>query len=184
MNESGDVTGLLHAWRNGDEAALDRLAPYVYQELRRLARKYMSAEPAQHTLQATALVNEAYIRLAGGDIDYQNRKHFYVVAARMMRRVLVDHARAKGRKKRGDGVSSVTLNEDVAADAGADVPILALDQALDELAGSDPRMADAVELIFFGGLTVDDAAEVLNVSTTTVYEDLRFARAWIKKSMA
>lgn len=184
MTDTRDVTGLLRDWRDGDEEALERLSPYVYQELRRLARKYMAGEGPRHTLQATALVNEAFIRLIDGDIDYESRKHFFVIAARMMRRVLVDHARAKGRKKRGEGALAITLVEDVhLGDDDPDLSILVLDEALTRLAVSDPRMASAVELVYFGGLSFDDAADILGVSRSTAYEDVRFARAWLKNEM-
>ncbi|MEO1202662.1 MAG: ECF-type sigma factor [Pseudomonadota bacterium] len=185
MSDIENVTGLLRDWREGDEDALERLSPYVYRELRRLARRYMANEGPRHTLQATALVNEAFIRLIDSDIDYESRKHFYVIAARMMRRVLVDHARAKNRKKRGEGAIAVTfVDESRAATAeGEDLPILLLDEALSELARSDPRMAQAIELIYFGGLSVDEAGKVLGVAKTTVYEDVRFAKAWLAKTM-
>lgn len=186
MNKPNDVTGLLRDWRDGDETAFERLSPFVYQELRRLARNYMAGESPGHTLQPTALVNEAFIRLVDGDIDYQSRKHFFVVAARMMRRVLVDHARARARVKRGDGASAVTYIEAVhPGDEGdSELSILSLDEALSSLADSDARMAGAIELIFFGGLSIDDAADVLGVSSSTVYEDVRFAKAWIKNAMS
>lgn len=185
MPESTDITSMLRDWRDGDANALERLTPLVYEELRRLARRYMAGEGSRHTLQATALVNEAFIRLVDGDIDYQDRKHFFVIAARMMRRVLVDHARARGRKKRGDGAVAVTIVEDAQAsdDDAQEVSIVALDEALSQLAESDPRMASAVELIYFGGLAIDDVADVLEVSKTTVYEDVRFAKAWLKTAL-
>ncbi len=185
MSDTVNVTSLLSDWRAGDDTALERLSPYVYRELRRLARRYMAGEGPRHTLQATALVNEAFIRLIDSDIDYESRKHFYVIAARMMRRVLVDHARAKNRKKRGEGAVAVTfVDESRAAMADAqDMPILLLDEALSALADSDPRMAQAIELIYFGGLSIDEAGKVLGVSKTTVYEDVRFGKAWLSKAM-
>lgn len=185
MANNDDVTSLLREWREGDEDALERLSPYVYRELRRLARRYMANEGPRHTLQATALVNEAFIRLIDSDIDYESRKHFYVIAARMMRRVLVDHARSKNRKKRGEGALAVTfVDESQAAAADAeDLPILLLDEALSQLSDSDPRMAQAIELIYFGGLSIDEAGKVLGVSKTTVYEDVRFGKAWLSRTM-
>lgn len=185
MNSADNFTDLLLASRDGDTQALDSLSPFVYQELRRLAQKYMSGENARHTLQATALVNEAMIRLIDGDIDIKSRKHFFVIAARMMRRVLVDHARGKNRKKRGNGAFAMTFADDsrFANDDNRDLPILALNEALSQLAENDERMAHAVELIYFGGLSVDDAADVLGVSSSTVYEEVRFARAWIKQAI-
>jgi len=186
MNAPEEFIGLLQASSDGDEQALDRLSPFVYQELRRLAQKYMSRENARHTLQATALVNEALIRLFDGDIDIKNRKHFFVISARMMRRVLVDHARGKNREKRGGGAFAVTLADDVhpTNDNDNELPILMLDEALSQLAKNDERMAHAVELIYFGGMSVDDAAEVLGVSSSTVYEEMRFARAWLKQAIS
>ncbi len=184
MNNRNDITGLLNAWQDGDESALESLAPVVYEELRRLAGSYMRAERDGHTLQATALVNEAFMRLSNGQVDYENRKHFFVIAARMMRRVLVDHARGKNRQKRGDGVLEVTLTGDARmADEQTELPILALDEALTSLAQSDPRSASAVELVYFGGLSIDEAAEALGISSSTAYEDMRFGRAWIKKAL-
>jgi RNA polymerase sigma factor (TIGR02999 family) len=186
MNVPGEFNDLLLASSDGDEQALGRLSPFVYQELRRLAQRYMAGENARHTLQATALVNEALIRLVDGDIDIKSRKHFFVIAARMMRRVLVDHARAKNREKRGGGACAMTFADDspFTDDDSADLPILMLDEALSQLAEKDQRMAHSVELIYFGGLSVDDAAEVLGVSSSTVYEEVRFARAWLKQAIS
>jgi len=186
MNAPDDFTGLLLASRDGDEQALDQLSPFVYQELRLLARKYMARESARHTLQATALVNEAMIRLVDGEIDIKGRKHFFVIAARLMRRVLVDHARGKNRQKRGGGVFAMTFADDsqFTNDDNYDLPILALDDALSQLAKNDKRMAHAVELIYFGGMSVDDTADVLGVSSSTIYEEVRFARAWLKQAIS
>jgi len=184
MSASEEITGLLQAWRGGDDSALDRLAPFVYDELRRLAGSYMRSERGNHTLQATALVNEAFMRIAGSEIDYQDRRHFFVVAARMMRRVLVDHARGANREKRGEGAANVTLTGAASLDDAASVlPIIALDEALTSLADSDPRSAKALELVYFGGLSVEEAAEALEVSQSTAYEDVRFARAWVRKAL-
>ncbi|HZX24485.1 MAG TPA: sigma-70 family RNA polymerase sigma factor [Woeseiaceae bacterium] len=184
MGASEEITGLLQAWRSGDDSALERLAPFVYDELHRLAGRYMRAEREGHTLQATALVNEAFVRLAGSGIDYQDRKHFFVVAARLMRRVLVDHARARNREKRGDGALNVTLTGTAGVDDTAlELPIIALDEALTSLADSDPRSAKALELVYFGGLSVEEAAQALEVSQSTAYEDVRFARAWVRKAL-
>lgn len=181
---SEEITGLLKAWRGGDESALERLAPFVYDELRRLAGSYMRSERDNHTLQPTALVNEAFMRVAGSAIDYEDRKHFFVVAARMMRRVLVDHARRVNREKRGDGAANVTLTGAAGMDDTAlELPIIALDEALTSLADSDPRSAKALELVYFGGLSVDEAAHALEVSQSTAYEDVRFARAWVRKAL-
>lgn len=185
MTGSDDVTALLQAWQDGDTTALDRLSPFVYQELRNLAGRYMRSERSDHTLQATALVNEAFIRLAGGDIDYENRKHFFVVAARMMRRVLVDHARSRSRQKRGAGALHLTVADEARlADERTELPILALDEALSQLAERDERAAKAIELVYFGGLSIDEAADALGIAASTAYEDIRFARAWIKNAIA
>ncbi|MEE8305703.1 MAG: ECF-type sigma factor, partial [Gammaproteobacteria bacterium] len=167
MQDPQNITELLGAWRAGDASALDQLSPYVDAELQRLARKYMAGESAGHTLQATALVNEAFIRLVDADVAYQDRGHFFVVAARMMRRVLVDHARGKQREKRGGNAINVTLDEglhgstDPVDGKDGQISILDLDDALSKLADTDELMANAVEVIFFGGLSYDDAAEVL-----------------------
>ena len=185
MSESHDLTELLNAWQEGDESALEELMPFVYDELHRLAGSYMSAEKSGHTLQATALVNEAFIRLSGSSVDYADRKHFYVIAARMMRRVLVDHARSRSRKKRGDGVANLTISDEGRlADEQSELPILALDEALTTLAESDPRAAEGVELVYFGGLSIEEAAEALGVSKSTAYDDVRFARAWIRNAIS
>jgi RNA polymerase sigma factor (TIGR02999 family) len=186
MSAPDDFTGLLLASRDGDAQALDQLSPFVYQELRRLAQQYMAREHARHTLQATALVNEAMIRLVDGDIDIKGRKHFFVIAARMMRRVLVDHARGKNRHKRGSGAFAMTFADDsrFTNDENHDLPILMLDEALSQLAENDERMARAVELIYFGGMSVDDTAEVLGVSSSKIYEEVRFARAWLKQAIS
>lgn len=184
-SDNSDITGLLADWQRGDERALERLSPLVYQELKRLAQRYMSRESAAHTLQPTALVNEAFLRLVDGDIDFRSRKHFYVIAARMMRRILVDHARARQREKRGDGVPNVTLLEDKhSSDSDVDgLPILQLNESLTRLGEEDPRMAEAVELVYFGGLSIEQTAALLEVSRSTLYDDLRFAKAWLVSAM-
>lgn len=187
MNESLDVTDLLVAWRDGDEAALERLSPLLYTELRRLAGAYMAREAPGHTLQATALVNEAFVRLVDADVDYRDRRHFFALAARMMRRILVDHARSRERDKRGGGVLALSYDEELHVPAGGEgntASVLELDEALSRLAEIDTRMVEAVELIFFGGLTYEEAAEVLGVSRSTLFEDVRFARAWLKRAMS
>jgi len=174
-----DVTELLHRWRGGDQDALDRLLPLVYDELRKLASKYMRAERPDHTLQATALVHEAYVRLAGSDIDWKDRAHFMALSARMMRRILVDHAKAGRRHKRGAGAVKVSLDEVVHVGTEPAPELIELDRALDKLAEVDERKARAVELHFFGGLTYDETAEALGVSPATVARELRMARAWL-----
>jgi RNA polymerase sigma-70 factor (ECF subfamily) len=179
------VTALLQAWGNGDQDALPALLPLVEQELRRLARHYMRGERPGHTLQPTALVNEAYLRLVDiAHVRWQNRAHFLAVAARTMRRVLVDMARAKGYQKRGGRAPLVPLDEvDVAAPAPT-TDVVALHDALDALGALDARKAQVVELRYFGGLTVDETAEVIGVSPETVMRDWTFAKAWLLRAMS
>ena len=183
MTEARDVTQLLAAARSGDPAAREQLLPHVYDELRRLATGYMRRERQGHTLQATALVNEAYLRLAGSDVQAADRVHFFALAAQMMRRVLVDHARSKRRDKRGGNQLQVTLDESVFVSPESEAAVIELDEALDKLAAFDERAAKAVELMFFAGLTYDETAEVLGVSKTTVFEDLKIAKAWLAREM-
>src|SRR5688572_23903522 len=174
-----DVTDLLHAWSNGDIAAFDRLVPLVYQELRRLARRYLRQERADHTLQATSLINEAYLRLVDVNrVQWQNRAHFLAVAAQAMRRILVESARRRHRHKRGGDVVMVALDEapNIGHDKGTD--LVALSDALTALASFDPRMGQVVELRFFGGLSVEETADVLHVSPETVMRDWKTAKAW------
>lgn len=182
--DQANITQLIQNWQAGDNDALDRLTPFIYDELKRLARGYMRKEQPGHTLQATALVNEAFIQLAGAEADYDSRKHFLVVAARMMRRTLVDHARAKQSQKRGGGVANLTLREEAIGATGDNSDLLELDLALDKLAESDESTASVIELIFFGGLTYEEAADYLGVSRSSVYDDLRFAKAWLKREMS
>jgi RNA polymerase sigma factor (TIGR02999 family) len=178
---AGQTTLLLHAWREGDAGARDALIPLVYEELRRLAARQLRRERRDHTLQATELVHEAFLRLAGADADWRDRAHFLAVAARAMRRVLVDHARARQRQKRSGGSLFVTLDTSVGTPKGeAQVTdIIALDRALRELEEHDPRKARAIELCLFAGLTGPEAATALGVSEPTVRRDLRMARAWL-----
>ena len=176
-----DISGLLHAWSEGDPNALQKLTPVVYNELRRLARRYMTRERPGHSLQATALVNEAYTRLVDyKHMQWQDRAHFFAVSAQLMRRILVDHARRRN-LKRGGAVRHVTLDEAVmvgsASNAGAD--IVALDDALSELARLDERKMQVVEMRFFGGLSVEETAEVLKVSPATVMREWSSAKAWL-----
>ena len=176
-----ELTTLINAWQGGDEAALEQFMPAVYDELRRLARGYMRGEAASHTLQATALVNEAFIRLADVDIDYADRKHFLAMAARTMRRVLVDHARHAKRAKRGGGALQVTLDDDAVLSHPKSPAVLDLDRAINALAEMDEDLAACVELIFFGGLTYDEAATALGKSRTAVYDDMQLAKAWLRR---
>lgn len=177
------VTRLLVRWREGDSAALDRLLPMVYDELRRMARGRMQREAPGHTLQATELVHEAYARLVDADVDWVDRAHFLAIAATTMRRVLVDHARTRARLKRGGGEQAVTLAEDlVGVDTGSEA-FLALDGALTRLAAQDERKARVVELHYFGGLTYAETAAAVGVSEATIDRDLRMARAWLKSEL-
>ena len=185
MPPRSDATDLLLAWGNGDESAFDRLVPLVYQELRVLARRYMRRERTDHTLQATALVNEAYVRLVDVNrIQWQNRSHFLAVASQTMRRILVEFARQRHRQKRGGDVMRVTIDDahDIAREKGADV--VALSDALSALATFDPRMSQVVELRFFGGLSVQETADVLRVSSETVMRDWKTAKAWLLRELS
>jgi len=183
VNNSMDVTQLLAAIQEGDEVAREQLLPQVYSELKRVAERHMRGERAGHTLQATALVNEAYLRLAGDDLVAKDRAHLLALAAQTMRRVLVDHARGKRREKRGGDQVQVTLDETIFAAADKEADIIELDDALQRLAQFDERCARAVEQMFFGGLSYEETAEVLGVSKTTVYEDLKLAKAWLAREM-
>ena len=178
------ITQLLVAWSNGDRAALDELVPLVHAELRRLARSYMRAERQAHTLQTSALVNEAYLRLVEQkQVRWQNRAHFLAIAAQLMRRILVDYARRRQYQKRGGGALQVTLSEAESLGDERAPDLVALDEALKSLAEIDPRRSQVVELRFFGGLSIEETAEVLKVSPTTVERDWTIARAWLHKSL-
>lgn len=180
----GDITILLAELRAGNRSAESRLLPLVYDELRRRARRYLRAERPDHTLQPTALVHEAYLRLAGQNgVDWQNRTHFFAVAAQVMRRILVDHARAHKAEKRGGHEPRIALEEGLAFTEEKSAELLALDEALARLAERDPRQARVVELRFFGGLSEDEAAEVLGISTRTLKRDWSVARAWLYKEV-
>ncbi len=179
-----EVTQLLIDWSNGDERALQQLIPLVHEELRRVARRHMAHERAQHTLQATALVNEAYVRLVDiRQVRWQNRAHFFAMSARLMRRILVDFARSRRYQKRGGAAQKVTLDEAlvVSPEPGAD--LVALDEALTALAAVDPRKAQVVEMRFFGGLSVEETAEALHVSRDTVMRDWKLAKAWLLREL-
>ena len=183
--DNGEVSGLLRAWSDGDRAALDRLTPIVYDELHRLARRYMKRERPGHSLQTTALVNEAYLRLVdAGKVNFQNRAHFFAVSAQLMRRILVEFARRHGSQKRGGEVQRVSLDESlvVYGERGAD--LVALDDALQALAALYARRSRVVELRFFGGLSVEETAEVLRVSPETVMHDWKLAKAWLLRAMS
>jgi len=181
---NSEVTELLVAWSKGNTLALDQLAPLVEGELRRLARLYLGREAPGHTLQPTALINEAYLRLvAWKSVDWQDRAHFFAVAAKMMRRILVSHAVSRGRQKRGAQVVVVPLEEAGAVAAEPTADIVALDEALSKLAKFDERKSQLVELRFFGGLTETEAAEVLNMSVRTVQREWSLARAWLFREL-
>jgi RNA polymerase sigma factor (TIGR02999 family) len=180
----GEVTNLLIQLRHGNRDAESRLMPLVYGELRRLAGRYMRGERPGHTLQATALVHEAYLRLVGHqEVDWQNRAHFFGVAASLMRRILVDHARAKLAKKRGGADQKVSLDEAVLVQPETSPQFLALDEALERLAKRDPRQARIVDLRYFGGLSEEETAEVLGISVRTVKRDWNVARAWLYQQL-
>ena len=177
------VTQLLLDWRAGNEQARDALWPLIHDELRRLAAHYMRDQRVGHTLQATALVNEAFVRLVDAKVAGESRGQFMALAARAMRSILVDHARAKGRAKRGAGAARVTLDEGVAIGGGDLDGMLEIDRALERLAGLDRRKADIVELHVFGGLTYDEIAGVLKVSASTARADMRFAKSWLQAEL-
>ena len=184
MAELPPVTLLLRAWSNGDQSALQGLIPLVEAELRRLARGYMARERRGHTLQTTALINEAFIRLVGTkNVDWQDRAHFLGIAARLMRRVLVDHARVRGVQKRGGGAYAMALEEGMAVSPPADIDLLALDRALTALAAVDERKSRVIEMRFFGGMTVEETAEALAVSPDTVKRDWRLAKLWLLREL-
>ena len=181
---SHDVTSLLAKWKAGDEAALQQLLPIVHEELRRLARRQMARERPGHTLQPTALVNEAYLRLVNlKQIQWQDRAHFFAMGARLMRRILVDFARARGYQKRGGGAKQVSFTEALDVAEGQPTDVVALNDALEELAAVDERTSRVVELRFFGGLSVEETAEVLNVSRETVKRDWKFAKMWLLRHL-
>jgi RNA polymerase sigma-70 factor, ECF subfamily len=179
-----DISELLVAWGCGDHSALERLMPLVYDELKRVAHRYMKGERVGHTLQTTALVNEAYMRLVSWkDVQWQNRAQFFAVSAQMMRRILVDFARDKQYLKRGGGALQVSLSEAAAFTEGRGTDLVALDEALNALAGVDKRKAQVVEMRFFGGLSIAEAAEVLKVSEETVNRDWRLAKVWLLRQL-
>jgi RNA polymerase sigma-70 factor (ECF subfamily) len=175
---------LLRAWSDGNEAALEQLLPLVEAELRRLARIYMARERRGHTLQITALVNEAFVRLVDTKgLRWEDRNHFLGISARLMRRVLVDHARARGYQKRGGGLQRVTFTDALAIPAESSLDLVDLDRALEELAAADPRKAKVVELRFFGGLSVEETADVLHLSIDTIKRDWRLAKLWLLRAL-
>jgi RNA polymerase sigma-70 factor (ECF subfamily) len=179
----GEISTLLRAWSDGDQGALERLTPIVYNELHSLARRYMNRERSGHSLQTTALVNEAYMRLVDYKrMQWQNRAHFFAVSAQVMRRILVEHAR-RHNLKRGGGVQRVSLEEAAVVGGDEDVDLVALDDAMNVLAHIDPRKVQVVEMRFFGGLNVEETASVLKISTITVKRDWRAAKAWLYREL-
>jgi RNA polymerase sigma factor (TIGR02999 family) len=183
--EPGEITRLLEAWGGGDQAALDQLAPLVYAELHRMAVNYMRHENPGNSLQPTALVHEAYLRLLGAaEIGWQGRAHFFAVSAQTMRRILVDAARARTAEKRGGGIVKLDVNQSIDGVAENSRELIALDDALEELAQFDARKAKVIEMRFFGGLSVEETAAVLKVSPQSVKRDWKLARAWLMKRMS
>jgi len=184
-SSTAEVTKLLQAWGQGQQEALDELLPIVHQELHRLARRYMFGERMGHTLQTTALVNEAYLRLVNSRrVNWQSRAHFFAVSAQLMRRILVDSARAHRSKKRGAGLSKVTLDKALIGPQEKGQDLVALDDALTVLAEVDPRKSQVVELRFFGGLSAEETAEILKVSPDTVLRDWKLAKTWLKREIS
>lgn len=186
MNKSSphEVTQLLLDWRNGDNQALEKLTPLLFDELRRLAESYLRRERVNHTLQATALVNEAFLQLLGNSpVDWQNRAHFFGIAARLMRQILVDHARSHAACKRGSGQDALPLNEALEVPGGRAADVVALDDALRDLATFDARKSRVIEVRYFGGLSIEETAEVVGISIATVRRELRMAEAWLYRQM-
>ena len=182
MSKPESITALLQQWRKGDAKVLDELSPLVYQELHRIANHYMRGERKTHTLQPTALINEAFIKLIGSDVHWHDRKHFYAVAAQQMRHILVDYARAKDRKKRGSDYTRITYEESKIPEKSK-LSILEIDDALHALNNVDPRKHEMVELYYFGGLKIEEIASCLDVSSKTVQRELRMAEAWLQKAL-
>jgi len=180
-----EVTRLLQAWKAGDEGALERLMPLVYDELHRLARRHMAAEQTGHPLQTTALVHEVYLRLVDANtIDWQNRAHFYAICSRLMRRILIDFARSRNYQKRGPNFAHIQLEEAATISATVGSELLAVDEALKQLATIDTRKGEVVEMRFFGGLTVEEIAAALSVSPETVMRDWKLANAWLQRELS
>jgi RNA polymerase sigma factor (TIGR02999 family) len=180
-----EITQLLSEWSRGDKAALDKLTPLVYAELRQIARRQMSKERPSHTLQATALVNEAYLKLAGqAGLEWQSRAHFFAVCAQVMRHILIDHARSHARDKRGGGAIQISLDEAAGSVEAQAANFVALDDALCALENLDPQKGRIIELRYFGGLSVEEVAEILKISPATVGREWRRAKAWLYRALA
>ncbi len=182
--EQQTVTRLLHDLSQGNKDAFDKLMPVVYDQLRRLAARCLLSERPGHTLPATALVHEAYMRLVQAEVAWEDRVHFYAVAARVMRRILVDHAKTNNRQKRGGGADRIPLDEAIVVGPEAPAGIVELDEALERLAVHDERKASVVELLFFGGLTYDETAAALKMSPATVHRELKMAKAWLHRELS
>jgi RNA polymerase sigma factor (TIGR02999 family) len=178
------VTRLLHEWRGGNKEALDQLMPLVYDQLRRLASRCLYAERPEHTLRATALVNEAYLRLVDSNAAFNDRVHFYAVAAKLLRHILVDHAKAQNRQKRGGGAERLPIEDAILVGPGPTPGLVELDDALNLLAVHDGRKSEIVEMIFFGGLTYEEVAAALDISAATVHRELKMAKAWLHRELA
>ena len=174
-----EITRLLVRWQNGEPDALNEAVPYLHDELRRMAAQFMRGENAGHTLQSTALVNEAYLRLVDVELELEDRAHFLALAARIMRRILVDHARSKHRKKRSPGQPLLSLNESIMLSEEGDPRLVDLDEALNKLEAFDARLARTIELVYFGGLTTQEAADLLGISRVTLNKDMNLAKAWL-----
>ncbi|HNP64660.1 MAG TPA: ECF-type sigma factor [Woeseiaceae bacterium] len=178
-----EITRLLGRWQDGDEEALKNVLPYLHAELKRLAAYYMSGEQSGHTLQSTALVNEAYVRLIDVNLELESRGHFLAIAARVMRQILVDHARSKRRKKRDPGMKPLSLDESIMLSEEGDPRLVDLDDALNKLETFDARLARTVELVYFGGLTTQQAADALGISRVTLNKDMNLAKAWLYQQL-
>ena len=186
MDQSPDhqaVTQLLQRWGDGDKQALDQLMPFVYDQLRKLASNCLRSERPDHTLRATALVHEAYVRLVDADVNWQDRVHFFAVSARLLRRILVDHAKSRKCDKRGGEFQKIPLDEALLVGPESDKGIIELDEALQRLAVHDQRKSELIELLFFGGLTYDEAAAALKISPATVHRELKLAKAWLYQEL-
>jgi RNA polymerase sigma factor (TIGR02999 family) len=177
------VTELLRQWSSGDRQALDQLMPLVYDQLRKQASRCLRAERSDHTLAATALVHEAYLRLVDVDVAWQDRIHFFAISARILRQILVDHARANKREKRGGSAAKIPLDEALVVGPQSSTRVLDLDDALQRLAAQDPRKSEIVELLCFGGLTYDETAAALEISPSTVLREMRMAKAWLRRDL-
>ncbi|MEM7097938.1 MAG: sigma-70 family RNA polymerase sigma factor [Pseudomonadota bacterium] len=183
MDKQHDITMLLQEWKGGQTDALEKLTPIVYDELKKIARNSFRGERANHTLQPTAIVHEAFANLAGAKVDWQNRTHFFALSARMMRRILITHAKARRAQKRGGDATAVTLHESMVGASAPGIDVLDLDMAISKLAEQDSRKAELIEMNVFSGLTYAEMAEVTGLSTSTLDRELRFAKAWLKATL-